>query len=124
MKRPLDISPFGTAHDAVVRANAASADSAEDAERKLFLWYDRVREPLRALYGIEDEVAVIAWELARWQEGLGLIEQQALILLVLSALVRLRQGSSRIRLRRPGGASNSHGSRNQDLGRNRSCSRS
>ena len=57
------------------------------------------REPLKALYSVEDEIALIAWELARWQPGLGLLERQALILLVLTVLVHLRQGSTRIRLR-------------------------
>ncbi len=41
----------------------------------------KIREPLKALYNVEDEIALIAWELARWQPGLGLIERQALIML-------------------------------------------
>ena len=39
---------------------------------------------------------IIAWELARWQDGLELIEQQALLLLMVTMLIHLRQGSTRI----------------------------
>ena len=68
-------------------------------EQDLLCWYRKIREPLKALYNVEDDIAIIAWELARWQDGLELIEQQALILLVLTVLIHFRQGSTRIRLR-------------------------
>jgi exodeoxyribonuclease V alpha subunit len=100
MTQPLDLSPLGTAREAVVGASPAPLPgSAAAAEQDLLCWYRKIREPLKALYGVEDEVALIAWELARWQDGLGLIEQQSLILLVLTAMVHLRQGSTRICLR-------------------------
>ena len=100
MKRPLDLSPLGTAREAIVGAGRAPLPgSATTSEQDLLCWYRKLREPLKALYSVEDEVAIIAWELARWQDGLGLIEQQALILLVLTVIVHLRQGSTRIRLR-------------------------
>ena len=51
------------------------------SEQDLLDWYRKIREPLKALYSVEDEIALIAWELARWQDGLELIEQQAVILL-------------------------------------------
>ena len=80
--------------DSSVRAGQHSR-----VEQDLLCWYRKIREPLKALYSVEDEIALIAWELARWQDGLELIEQQALILLVLTVLIHLRHGSTRIRLR-------------------------
>ncbi len=100
MKRPLDLSPLGTARESIVgAAGAPLSGSVAASEQDLLCWYRKIREPLKAQYSVEDEVAMIAWELARWQDGLELIEQQALILLVLTVVVHLRQGSTRIRLR-------------------------
>jgi exodeoxyribonuclease V alpha subunit len=100
MKRPVDLSPFGTAREAVAGEYASSSGGGQSAsETYLWNWYSRIREPLKTLYNVEDGTAMIAWELARWQEGLGLFERQALILMILTALVHLRGGSTRIRLR-------------------------
>ena len=104
MKRSIDLSPLGHGARGDCRLRSApSPGQSAGAEQELLDWYRKIREPLKALYSIEDEVAFIAWELARWQDGLELIEQQAVILLVLTVLVQLRQGSTRIRLPRPGG---------------------
>jgi exodeoxyribonuclease V alpha subunit len=100
MKKALDLSPFGTAREAITGASPAPlAGSLAASEPELLSWFRKIREPLKALYNIEDEIALVAWELARWQDGLGLSEQQALILLILTVLVQLRQGSTRICLR-------------------------
>jgi exodeoxyribonuclease V alpha subunit len=100
MKKALDLSPFGTAREAITVASPAPlAGSLAASESELLSWFRKICEPLKALYSIEDEIALVAWELARWQDGLGLFEQQALILLILTVLVQLRQGSTRIRLR-------------------------
>jgi exodeoxyribonuclease V alpha subunit len=69
-----------------------------DSEITLLDWLEQIREPLRMLYNLEDEVTFIAWELARWQPGINLIERQAVIMLILMALVHLRMGSTRIAL--------------------------
>ena len=50
------------------------------------------------MYNLEGDIAYIAWELAHWQDGLAPRERQALILLILLALIQLRQGSTRIAL--------------------------
>ena len=94
--------PIAAGHGARGIASASPAPvpgSTAASEQDLLGWYRKIREPLKALYNLEDEIAFIAWELARWQDGLELIEQQALILLILTVLVHLRQGSTRIRLR-------------------------
>jgi exodeoxyribonuclease V alpha subunit len=104
MKRPLELSPHGTAREAIAGTTPGPfPGSRAAAEQELLCWYRQIREPLKALYGVEDEVALIAWELARWQDGLGLTEQQALILLIVTTLIHLRQGSTRVRLRGPEG---------------------
>ena len=100
MKKALDLSPFGTAREAITVASPAPlAGSLAASESELLSWFRKIRERLKALYSIEDEIALVAWELARWQDGLGLFEQQTLILLILTVLVQLRQGSTRICLR-------------------------
>ena len=53
-------------------------------ETALLDWLEQLREPLKTLYNLEDEIVYIAWELGRWQEGLAPRERQALILLILS----------------------------------------
>jgi exodeoxyribonuclease V alpha subunit len=104
MKSPLALSPLGTAREAIAGPMPAPLPgSPAGSEQELLAWYRKIREPLQALYNIEDEIALIAWELIRWQNDLGLIEQQALLLLVLTVMVHLRQGSTRIRLRGPEG---------------------
>ena len=106
MKRLFDLSPLGTAREAIaVTRIIPPPDHSAASEQELLNWYRQIREPLKAQYSIEDEVALIAWELARWQDGLTLIEQQAVILLVLTVLVQHRQGSTRIRLRSEKGRS-------------------
>ena len=104
MKGPIELSPFGTAgrpSRAWVSAAGSGSTSASVPEPEVALlgWLGQVREPLRTLYNLEDEIAFIAWELARWQPGINLVERQALILLILTALVHLRLGSTRIALR-------------------------
>ena len=58
-----------------------------------------MRARLNDQYNLDDKIAFIAWELARWQPGLNLPEQQAVILLVLLTLVQDRQGSTRVAFR-------------------------
>jgi exodeoxyribonuclease V alpha subunit len=100
MKRSFNLTPLGTARAAIDDLWPAPApDRSATSEQEVLAWYRQIYEPLKAQYSIEDEVALVAWELARWQEGLMLFEQQAVILLVLAVLVQLRQGSTRIRLR-------------------------
>ena len=106
MKGPIDLSPFGTARAAVATLGSAAESRpgsafavAPEPEVALLDWLKKVREPLTTLYNLEDEIAFIAWELARWQPGINLFERQALILLILAALVHLRLGSTRIVVR-------------------------
>jgi hypothetical protein len=97
MKGSVDLSPFGTAREAVAsESSPPSPGCTSTSARAILCWLRKFREPLRALYNLDDEIACIAWELARWQEGLEVGEYKALILLILSALVHLRQGSTRI----------------------------
>jgi exodeoxyribonuclease V alpha subunit len=93
MKGPLELSPLGTALTVVGNG------SIPEPETVLLEWLRPVRENLKVCYNIEDEVGFLAWELARWQPGLELAERQALILLILSALVQVRLGSTRLALR-------------------------
>jgi len=106
MKGPSELSPFGTARAAVTTVGLATDPRTGSAfavvpepEVALLEWLKKVRESLTTLYNLEDEIAFIAWELARWQPGINLIERQALILLILAALVHLRLGSTRIAVR-------------------------
>jgi len=102
MKGPIELTPLGTARAAIVIGGlAASSTSASIPAPEIAIlgWLGQVREALRTLYNLEDEIAFIAWELARWQPGITLLERQALILLILTALVHQRLGSTRIALR-------------------------
>jgi exodeoxyribonuclease V alpha subunit len=102
MKRPIDLSPLGTALVAVADEGSASTGrvgSAGMSEVALLDWLGQLGEALRTRYNLEEETVFIAWELARWQPGLKLIERQALILLILSTLVHLWHGSTRITIR-------------------------
>ena len=92
MTELLELSPLGTAQ-AVLESETVSD------EVLLLDWLWHVRENLKACYNVEDEVGFLAWELVRWQPGLELAERQALILLILSALVQLRLGSTRLAVR-------------------------
>src|SRR5271170_7777382 len=104
MKEPVDLSPLGTAREAIDgNCPTRSPDSSAAREQDLLCWYRKIRGPLKSLYNVEDEVGLIAWDLTRCQVGLGLIDQQALMLLILTILVHLRQGSTRIPLRGPEG---------------------
>jgi len=93
MSRPIELSPLGTAQTALGNGPIP------EPELALLEWLRQVCENLKACYNIEGEVGVLAWELARWQPGLGLVERQALILLIISALVQVRLGSTRFALR-------------------------
>ena len=71
MKKALDLSPFGTAREAITGASPAPLVGSL-AESELLSWFRKIREPLKALYGIEDEIALIVWELLRaadWAPG-------------------------------------------------------
>ena len=49
MKGPLDLSPLGTAREAIAGASPASLpESAGPSEQALLSWYRKVREPLKA----------------------------------------------------------------------------
>ncbi len=103
MSGPVDLSPLGTAREAVLDANLAPLpEGAAAADQALLTWYRKIREPLKALYNLEEEIVLIAWELTRWQDGLELVERQAVMILILAVLIHLREGSTRIRLK--GGA--------------------
>ena len=94
MKPVVDLSPLGTA-----RAGAKNASTLPTDEEALLNWLGPVKEQLASAYAIEEEVVFLAWELARWPAGLNVEERQALALLALTALVELRQGSTRLPLR-------------------------
>jgi exodeoxyribonuclease V alpha subunit len=98
MSPVVDLSPFGTA-----RADIEGTRAAGDDEAALLGWLGGVRERLVSTFAVEDEVAFLAWEVARWPSGLTVEDRAALALLVLSALVALRQGSTRLPLRGPEG---------------------
>jgi exodeoxyribonuclease V alpha subunit len=93
MKGPIVLSPLGTAREGV------GASGQLEAELDLLGWLGHIREQLTKLYNMEEDVAFLAWELARWQPGLETDERQALILLILTALIQERQGSTRIAFR-------------------------
>ncbi|WP_422927165.1 exodeoxyribonuclease V subunit alpha [Singulisphaera sp. PoT] len=88
-----DLSPLG-----VARASLARGHSQGDPDAELLRWLAPVRERVRTLYNLDDEIPFLAWELARWQAGLNLEDRRALVMLVLSALVHMRQGSTRLPL--------------------------
>jgi exodeoxyribonuclease V alpha subunit len=93
MKPVVDLSPLGTA-----RVGAKNA-SIPEGEQALLNWLAPVKERLASAFAIEEEVVFLAWELARWPVELQAEERQALALLALTALVALRQGSTRLPLR-------------------------
>ncbi|MHC5544503.1 exodeoxyribonuclease V subunit alpha, partial [Singulisphaera rosea] len=93
MKPTHPLSPLGTARTAF----SVHGETIDD-ESVILDWLSLVRERLGTLYNFEDEVPFLAWELVRWQSGLTLDERRAMILLVLSALVHAREGSTRIPL--------------------------
>jgi exodeoxyribonuclease V alpha subunit len=99
MKGPIVLSPLGTAREGI------GVSGQPVAELDLLSWLGQVREQLKTLYNLEEEVAFLAWELARWQPGLEAGERQALILLILTALIQERQGSTRIPFRSSEGRS-------------------
>jgi exodeoxyribonuclease V alpha subunit len=106
MKGPIELSPFGTARIAVTQANRPGASATDnEPERALLGWLAQVRGQLRTQYNVEDEISFIAWELARWPEGLATDERQVLILMILMVLLHLRDGSTRLALRGPRGRS-------------------
>lgn len=95
--RPLtELSPFGTARAAVAMGDRADSLGEEQA---LLDWLRPIRERLAALFNLEEEVAFLAWELARMPAGLDPRERAALTLLALTSLIALRQGSTRLPLR-------------------------
>ena len=79
--------------------NRAFVQPVSEPELELLDWLGPIRERLKALYNLEEDVVFLAWELARWQPGLDPDERQALILLILTALIQERQGSTRIAFR-------------------------
>jgi exodeoxyribonuclease V alpha subunit len=93
MKGPIVLSPLGTAREGL------GVSGQPEAELDLLGWLGHLRERLRTLYNMDEEVAFLAWELARWQPGLEADERKALILLILTALIQERQGSTRIAFR-------------------------
>jgi exodeoxyribonuclease V alpha subunit len=85
MKAVVDLSPLGS-------ARPADPDP-------LLAWLAPVQERLGSAFSVEPEVGYLAWEVARWPADLTVAERAALTLLVLTALVTLRQGSTRLPLR-------------------------
>jgi exodeoxyribonuclease V alpha subunit len=102
MTASIELSPLGTARVALP-ANAETT-GAFLQEAALLEWLEKLREPLGTQYNLENEISAIAWELARWQPGLNTSERQALVLLILLALVQVRQGNTRIALHGARGA--------------------
>ena len=101
MRSSLELSPLGTARAGVLPAGMAALAGTLpgcglDPELGLLQWLLHVRRRLRELYNLEDEVAFLAWELARWQPGISLLQRQAMILLIITVQVHLRLGSTRI----------------------------
>jgi hypothetical protein len=67
MKGQFSLSPLGTTREAITGASSVPVPgSVPTSEQDLLSWYREIREPLKALYGVEDEIALIAWELTRW----------------------------------------------------------
>ena len=100
MKGPIELLPFGTARMAVTEVDSPVAFGTDsEFELALLSWLAQVRVQLKIQYNVEEEISYIAWELSRWQEGLARDERQALILMILSVLVHLREGSTRLALR-------------------------
>jgi len=97
MRASIDLSPLGTARSALLAHGQSTGDFRQEAA--LLTWLAQLREPLETQYNLEGEITAIAWELARWQPGPSTSERQALILLILLAMVQVRQGSTRIALR-------------------------
>ncbi len=93
MKGSIELSPLGTAR----RAFGVSEQPVGEVE--LLRWLGHIREQLKTLYNLDEEVAFLAWELSRWQPGLEADDRQALILLILTALIQEGQGSTRIAFR-------------------------
>ena len=94
--RPLtELSPSGTARAVVTTVGSAGDDDAT----ALLAWLRPVRERLAASFNLEEEVGFLAWELARLPEGLNREERASLLLLALTALIALRQGSTRLPFR-------------------------
>jgi exodeoxyribonuclease V alpha subunit len=84
MKAAIELSPRGTARPPV--------------NDPLHAWFGPLRARLNSEFGIEPEVGFLASEVAAWPMDLTFEERAALALLVLSALVALRQGSTRLPL--------------------------
>jgi exodeoxyribonuclease V alpha subunit len=97
MTASIELSPLGTARLALMENDRTRVGSRQ--EMALLAWLEQFREPLETEYNLDREIALIAWDLARWQPGLGASEHQALILLILLALGQVRQGSTRITVR-------------------------
>jgi exodeoxyribonuclease V alpha subunit len=97
----IGLSPLGTARVALGANDQTNDTPGQDAA--LLAWLQGLREPIETEYNLESEILAIAWELTRWQPGLSAKEYHALSLLILLALVQLRQGSTRITLRGPKG---------------------
>lgn len=94
--RPLtELSPLGTARAVV----ASGVPAGDDDESALLAWLRPIRERLAASFNLEEEVAFLAWELGRLPDGLNREERAALILLALTTLIALRQGSTRLPFR-------------------------
>ncbi len=102
MTASIELSPLGTARSALPGNDQATGALRQEAA--MLAWLGQLREPLETEYNLESEVSAIAWELARWQPGLNLREHQALLLLILLALVQVRRGSTRVAVRGPKGS--------------------
>ena len=93
MKGSIELSPLGTAREGI------GVSEQPVGEVELLRWLGHIREQLKTLYNLDEEVAFLAWELSRWQPGLEAGDRQALILLILTALIQEGQGSTRIAFR-------------------------
>ncbi len=102
MKGSIELSPLGTARQGI------GVSEQPVGEVELLRWLGHIREQLKTLYNLDEEVAFLAWELSRWQPGLEADDRQALILLILTALIQEGQGSTRIAFRSPEGRTLRH----------------
>jgi len=102
MSGPIELSPLGTGKQAVAAGRGtgdATFNPAPDLNAALLRWLAPIRQQLKLLYNLEDEIAFIAWELAGWQRKEAVLQDdefQALILLILLTLISMRQGSTRV----------------------------
>jgi exodeoxyribonuclease V alpha subunit len=86
----MKLSPFGTARDrfAQLRGEAPVGDELARFARRIDV----------SRHDVDDEMVFVATELVRWQPGLSADDRRALALLLMSSMLSVRQGSTRLPL--------------------------